>query len=103
MQDREVVVTQRDVEAKLVPSGTTIQIPEGTFVTLTQALGGSFSVAVNGNLARIDGKDSDAIGKEVPGASSRPQVTVPSTRTRSGKPFRPVTTRKFPLMLWTWG
>lgn len=66
MQDREVVVTQRDVEARLVPSGTAIQIPEGTFVTLTQALGGSFSVAVNGNLARIDGKDCDAIGKEVP-------------------------------------
>jgi len=74
MQDREVVVTQRDVEAKLVPSGTTIQIPEGTFVTLTQALGGSFSVAVNGNLARIDGKDSDAIGKEVP----RSQFETPS-------------------------
>ena len=66
MQDHEVVVTQRDVEAKLVPSGTAIQIPEGTFVTLTQALGGSFTVAVNGNLARIDGMDADVIGEDTP-------------------------------------
>jgi len=67
-------VTQRDVEAKLVPSGTTIQIPEGTFVTLTQALGGSFSVAVNGNLARIDGK---GLGRHRQG-SPRSQFETPS-------------------------
>lgn len=69
MQDREVVLTKRDVEAQLVPSGTPIQIPAETFVTITQALGGSFSVAVNGNLARIDGRNADALGKEPPQSS----------------------------------
>ncbi|MBD3657397.1 MULTISPECIES: putative Fe-S cluster assembly protein SufT [Marinobacter] len=64
MQEREVVLTKREVEARLVPSGTEIMIPSDTFVTITQALGGTFTVAVNGNLARIEGHDADALGKQ---------------------------------------
>jgi probable FeS assembly SUF system protein SufT len=64
MQEREVVLTKREVEARLVPSGTEIMIPADSFVTITQALGGTFSVAVNGNLARIEGHDADALGKQ---------------------------------------
>ncbi len=60
---REVVVVQRDCPARLVPAGTPIMIPKDTFVNITQALGGNYTVAVNGNLARIDGTDADAIGK----------------------------------------
>lgn len=63
--EREVVLTKRDCEARLVPSGTLITIPVDTFVTITQSLGGSFTVAVNGNLARVEGKDADALGKDV--------------------------------------
>ncbi|MEP1704356.1 MAG: putative Fe-S cluster assembly protein SufT, partial [Marinobacter sp.] len=48
MQEREVVLTKREVEARLVPAGTEIMIPADTFVTITQSLGGSFTVAVNG-------------------------------------------------------
>jgi probable FeS assembly SUF system protein SufT len=33
-------------------------------VLVTQALGGSYTLNVNGNLVRIAGKDADAIGKE---------------------------------------
>ncbi len=65
MAEREVVLTKRDVEARLVPSGVEIMIPADSFVTITQSLGGTFTVVVNGNLARIEGKDSDALGKEV--------------------------------------
>ncbi len=64
MEEREVVVTTREVEARLVPSGTEIMIPSDTFVTITQSLGGSFTVAVNGNLARIEGHNADALGKK---------------------------------------
>ena len=39
-------------------------IPSDTFVTITQSLGGSFTVAVNGNLARVEGHDADALGKQ---------------------------------------
>ena len=64
MAEREVVLTKREVEARLVPSGTEIMIPSDTFVTITQSLGGSFTVAVNGNLARVEGHDADALGKK---------------------------------------
>jgi len=64
MQEREVVLTKREVEARLVPTGTEIMIPADTFVTITQSLGGSFTVAVNGNLARIEGHQADALGKK---------------------------------------
>ncbi|KZY38754.1 MULTISPECIES: putative Fe-S cluster assembly protein SufT [unclassified Oleiphilus] len=63
--EREVVVTNRECEARLVPAGTEIMVPKGSFVTITQSLGGTYTVAVNGNLARIEGKDADALGKEV--------------------------------------
>ena len=61
--EREVVLTKRECSALLVPSGTEITIPSDTFVTITQALGGSFTVVVNGNLARVAGKDAEALGK----------------------------------------
>ena len=64
MQEREVVLTKREVEARLVPAGTEIMIPSDTFVTITQSLGGSFTVAVNGNLARVEGHNADALGKK---------------------------------------
>ncbi|WP_020410051.1 putative Fe-S cluster assembly protein SufT [Hahella ganghwensis] len=62
--EREVVLTKRECPARLVPAGTEITIPSDTFVTITQALGGSFTVVVNGNLARVEGKDADALGKD---------------------------------------
>ena len=65
IQEREVVVTNREVEARIVPAGTEIMIPQNSFVTITQSLGGTFTVSVNGNLARIENKDADALGKTV--------------------------------------
>jgi probable FeS assembly SUF system protein SufT len=46
----------------LVPVGTKITIPAGSFVTLTQALGGNYTVVHNGNMARVDGTDAGALG-----------------------------------------
>ncbi|KZY67213.1 putative Fe-S cluster assembly protein SufT [Oleiphilus sp. HI0071] len=65
MAEREVVVTKREIAARIVPAGTEISIPKDTFVTITQSLGGTFTVSVNGNLARIEGRDADALGKTV--------------------------------------
>lgn len=62
MSEQRTVVTQRDVAARLVPSGTPITIRKNTFVNIKQALGGTWTVTVNGNMARIDGTDGDAIG-----------------------------------------
>ena len=48
----------------MIPLGDEVTIPAGTVGYITQALGGSFTVFVDGNLFRIAGVDADAIGKE---------------------------------------
>lgn len=55
---------ERDSDAVMIPSGDRVSIPAGTVGYITQALGGSFTVFVDGNLFRIAGIDADAIGKE---------------------------------------
>lgn len=62
--ERRMVVTTREVDARLVPVGTPLKIPADTFVTLTQSLGGNYTVVHNGNMARVDGTDADALGFE---------------------------------------
>lgn len=59
------VTLVRDCEALLVPSGMPFMIPSGTGVEITQAKGGSITIHINGQLARIDGKDADALGVEL--------------------------------------
>mgnify|MGYP001166879412 CR=1 FL=1 len=54
----------RDCNASLIPSGDAITIKKGEMVRITQSLGTSYTVLVKGNLARIEGYDSDAIGIE---------------------------------------
>jgi probable FeS assembly SUF system protein SufT len=48
----------------MIPVGDVVTMPAGTVGYITQALGGSFTVFVDGNLFRIAGVDADAIGKE---------------------------------------
>ncbi|OGT38033.1 MAG: putative Fe-S cluster assembly protein SufT [Gammaproteobacteria bacterium RIFCSPHIGHO2_12_FULL_37_14] len=56
------VEVQRECEAALIPSGTKVSLQKGTQVLVTQMLGNSYTVYVNGNLVRISGKDGDALG-----------------------------------------
>jgi len=55
---------ERDCAAVLVPQGDAVSLPAGTIGYITQALGGSFTVFVEGNLFRIAGNDADALGKD---------------------------------------
>jgi probable FeS assembly SUF system protein SufT len=65
MWSQKEATTTRDVEASEIPAGTRFTIPTGTRLQITQSLGGSYTVMVPmGYLARIDGKDADAIGEE---------------------------------------
>ncbi|HRQ64728.1 MAG TPA: putative Fe-S cluster assembly protein SufT [Xanthomonadaceae bacterium] len=59
----EPVRFERDCDAVLVPQGEQVRLPAGSVGYITQALGGSFTVYVEGNLFRIRGSDADAIGK----------------------------------------
>lgn len=62
--ERTVLTTNRDCPGRLVPVGDPVVIPAHTFVSLTQALGGNYTVVHNGNMVRIDGTDADALGFE---------------------------------------
>jgi probable FeS assembly SUF system protein SufT len=62
--DNEPVTFARDVDAIIVPAGLNVKLRTGQTGYITQALGGSFTVYVEGNLFRIAGKDADALGKE---------------------------------------
>ena len=54
----------RDVKAVIIPAGEELLLREGTAGFITQALGGSFTIYVEGNLFRVAGADADALGKE---------------------------------------
>ena len=63
--ENEAIVINRDVDAVIVPDGTPVPLKAGLSGFITQALGGSFTLYVEGNLYRLPGGDADAIGKEV--------------------------------------
>jgi len=63
--ERRIIPVSRQIIAKLVPTGTEVIIPAGSFVTLTQALGNSYTVVHEGNMARVDKLDADALGFKV--------------------------------------
>jgi len=66
MRSEKQIVTTREIEAREIPSGMKLTIPEGTPLAITQSLGGTYTVLTPyGYMARVDGKDADAIGEEV--------------------------------------
>ena len=83
MSDNEAIVLKRAVEAAVVPNGTKVTLHEGEQAYLTQSLGGTFTVVVNGNMFRIAGKDADALGLEAPKPQGLAAATAP------GEPIKP--------------
>ena len=69
----EPVQFERDCAAVMVPQGDSVTLPAGSYGYITQALGGSYTVFVEGNLFRIAGQDGDAIGKEPEASLSLPE------------------------------
>jgi probable FeS assembly SUF system protein SufT len=61
MDQREISLS-RDCDAIQIPSGHPIVLPAGMEVVITQSLGGTYTVATPGGLARIELKDVDALG-----------------------------------------
>lgn len=59
--NQEIELT-RDVEAVQIPSGDIINLPAGMPVMITQALGGTYTVATRAGLARISEQNADALG-----------------------------------------
>ncbi len=65
MQTNEPITLLRDCTAALIPDGTPIKLEKDSVVYITQALGGSYTVNINGNLARVGSSDADALGFEL--------------------------------------
>ena len=61
----DAITLARDVEAAVVPVGTKVTLMKGEQAHITQSLGGSYTVIVNGNMFRIEAKDADALGIRV--------------------------------------
>ena len=51
---------ERDCQVVMIPSGDEFTLPVGTVGYITQSLGGSFTVFVDGNLFRVAGADAVA-------------------------------------------
>ena len=55
----------RDVDAYMVPSGDEVKLLAGNLVKITQALGGNYTVIMNGNMVQIRAENADALGIEL--------------------------------------
>jgi len=62
MKTHQEIELSREVEAVQIPSGDNITLPAGTKVMITQALGGTYTIATQSGLARVNEKYSDALG-----------------------------------------
>jgi hypothetical protein len=70
MNNNEPKTLTRDVEASIVPVGTKVTLQKGEQAYVTQSLGGTYTVVVNGNMFRIESKDGDALGFKSQGPSA---------------------------------
>ena len=70
--ENQPFVVSREVRAVIVPAGQEVKLKPGQAGYITQALGGSFTVYLDGNLFRIAGEDADAIGQEPVAAPQLP-------------------------------
>jgi probable FeS assembly SUF system protein SufT len=64
MNMREEVTLSRTANAVMIPSGEHVLVPEGAHATITQSLGGSYTLITDrGLMVRVSGKEVEAIGK----------------------------------------
>src|SRR5581483_9351887 len=87
MNSSESIALARDVDASVIPVGTKVTLQKGEQAHITQSLGGSYTVIVNGNMFRIEGRDADALGLQV-------------TEKKSGTAGGPVTQEQVEKEIW---
>lgn len=63
---RETVILRRPVCVERIPDGGPVELEAGALAQVSQALGTSFTLVVEGQLLRLKGGDADAIGRSVP-------------------------------------
>ena len=98
MHENTETTLTRDCEAIRIPSGDAFTIPAGTRILITQALGGSFTIATDQGLARITDANADALGIEQAKAEApaADQDGIKWTSRPCGINCAPATIRRFP-------
>lgn len=71
MTNNSEIILKRDCPAVLIPSGEAITLHAGESVYITQSLGGTHTVNIRGNLARVDAANADALGIEAAASETR--------------------------------
>jgi len=93
MNTNEPITLNRDVEATVVPVGMPVVLEKGMQAFVTQSLGGSYTVVVNGNMFRIDGKNADALGLS-------PHAAAPQAEPAPEKEAAPMTPEILEKRVW---
>jgi len=76
MKSDRPITLSRECEAVLIPSGDKVRLAAGSRLWVTQSLGGSFTVMTDrGYMARIEGREADALGMKG-AAASQPEASV---------------------------
>ena len=79
MNMREEVTFSRNAEGIMIPSGERVLIPNGSHATITQSLGGAYTlITERGLMVRVSGREVEAIGKtpeNVPDVKAGEEVT----------------------------
>ncbi len=92
LERREPAILGRDCPATQIPSGAPVVLRAGAFVTVVQALGGSYTVvAEDGGMVRVDERDADALGPEYADEARRAREAREAKRAPSppGAPLDP--------------
>ncbi|HYS55670.1 MAG TPA: putative Fe-S cluster assembly protein SufT [Thermoanaerobaculia bacterium] len=80
MNMREEVTFSRNADAVMIPSGERVLVPNGSRATITQSLGGSYTLITDrGLMIRISGREVEAIGKapeNVPEVAAGEELTA---------------------------
>ena len=74
---RDPVIVSAPVTVRCVPDGRVLELVPGTPARITQALGGSFTLLVDGQLVRLEARDAHAIGREPPCLPAAGDTTEP--------------------------
>jgi len=79
MHENKEFTLSRACEVILIPSGQKFTIPAETKGVVTQALGGSYTIATSYGLSRIAEKDIDALGLEKPAPKAESKTAAAET------------------------
>ena len=92
------IVLARDCQATQIPSGSKVTLPAGTRVSITQSLGGQFTVTTDeGGLFRIASEDADALGERA--TTAAPTIEGPFEEEQVWEQLRTVFDPEIPVNL----